>query len=151
MHDASVSYAPMSDDDLEWVLANEVELHAFPWTRGNFTDSFKAGYYTRVMRMDGELVAYVVMLWVMDEAHLLNIGVNVRWQGKGVATMFMRYLISEALAGGIKHMYLEVRPSNIVAQKLYRKMGFQLLGRRKNYYPAPQGGREDALVMGLDF
>ncbi len=151
MPEMRISYAPMTEADLGWVVASEALLHVSPWTAGNFIDSFKAGYYMRVMRIDGEMTAYAVMLYVIDEAHLLNISVIADRQRQGIGTIFLSHLIGESRAFGSRFMFLEVRPSNVAAQALYHKLGFLPIGRRKNYYRAAQGGREDAIVMRLDF
>jgi ribosomal-protein-alanine N-acetyltransferase len=50
---------------------------------------------------------------------------------------------------GAQAIFLEVRPSNAMAVHLYRSVGFQIVGRRRNYYPSHRG-REDALVLRLD-
>jgi len=150
MHEARTRYLPMREEDLQWVVSQEKQLHVCPWTEGNFIDSFKAGYYTRVLWLDGEPTAYAVILYVIDEAHLLNIAVSQIRQRQGVATMFLRQLIDDAICAGARQMFLEVRPSNTAARTLYGNAGFRELGRRKHYYATLQGDREDALVMGLE-
>nr|WP_076601990.1 ribosomal protein S18-alanine N-acetyltransferase [Aromatoleum tolulyticum] len=137
----------MTDEDLPWVAENERELHAFPWSEGNFTDSLRAGYNCWVMHNGPEPVAYAVMLTVIDEAHLLNISVVRAVQRQGIGGMLLEYLSSEALRAGATQFFLEVRPSNTAALALYERHGFVAIGRRKGYYPAPGGQREDAIVM----
>lgn len=150
MNIAELNFAPMADGDLEWVLENERVLHAFPWTRGNFADCLKAGYSAWVMQHAGEPVGYSVMLTVLDEAHLLNISVARSAQHKGFGSVMLQYLFAVARRLGSTQFFLEVRPSNVSAQALYTRHGFIAIGRRKNYYPAPDGGREDAIVMRRD-
>jgi ribosomal-protein-alanine N-acetyltransferase len=60
----------------------------------------------------------------------------------------MHYLFAMARGHGAKRMYLEVRPSNVAGQGLYRRLGFETIGRRRGYYPAG-AAREDAVVMAL--
>ncbi len=143
-------YSPLSEADLEWVVENECDLHPFPWTYGNFVDSLAAGYSSWVMRVGGQPVAYAVMLLVLDEAHLLNISVARSRHGEGLGGAFLGHLFLEAKARGASQFFLEVRPSNTRALALYRRCGFTAVGRRKRYYPAADGGREDAIVMRLD-
>ncbi|WP_332673236.1 ribosomal protein S18-alanine N-acetyltransferase [Aromatoleum sp.] len=143
----SAVFAPMTELDLDWVVENEAELHAFPWTRGNFVDSLVAGYGAWVLRDAAQPVAYAVMLTVVDEAHLLNISVAQRAQRAGAGGRLLRQLFDEARARGASQFFLEVRPSNDAAIALYRRHGFEPIGRRKGYYPARDGGREDAIVM----
>lgn len=150
MSPVSPDFSPMTDLDLEWVVENEAQLHAFPWSKGNFIDSLEAGYSAWVMRQQGRPVAYAVMLTVLDEAHLLNISVAREAQGAGFGRVLLGYLSDEARRGGSSQFFLEVRPSNLPALALYRSHGFQPIGRRKGYYPLREGGREDAIVMRLD-
>ena len=143
-------FSPMTDVDLEWVVENEAGLHAFPWSRGNFVDALEAGYGGWIMRRNARPVAYAVMLTVLDEAHLLNIGVARDSQRAGLGRELLRFLIGEARRRGSTQFFLEVRPSNLPALALYRAYGFQQIGRRKAYYPVRDGGREDAIVLRLD-
>lgn len=144
---AGFGFVPMTDEDLSWVVENERELHAFPWSEGNFADSLRAGYNCWVMRDEAEPVAYAVMLTVIDEAHLLNISVARTVQRRGIGAKLLEYLSLEALRAGATQFFLEVRPSNTAAIALYERHGFVSIGRRKGYYPAPDGRREDAIVM----
>lgn len=144
---AQERFDPMTTDDLAWVVAHEDVLHAFPWTHGNFLDALDAGYVMLVMRRDEVPVAYAVMLLVVDEAHLLNLSVIAGMQGRGLGQRFLRYLFGHARQNAATQFFLEVRPSNAPAIALYEKVGFVPVGRRKRYYPAENGGREDAILM----
>lgn len=145
-----LSIEPMTEADVAWIVEAESNLHAFPWTRGNFVDSLDAGYACWTMRRNGAPVAYAVLLLVLDEAHLLNISVIEAAQRQGIASRFIAHLVDQARRCGATQMFLEVRPSNEAALGLYRIQAFQAVGRRKHYYPAPGGGREDAIVMRRD-
>jgi len=83
---------------------------------------------------------------VLDEAHLLNIGVAKRFQGQGYGARMLRHAMECARLGGAAKLFLEVRPSNEQAVSLYRHFGFRQIGLRKGYYPAIVG-REDALIF----
>ncbi|GAB1461001.1 hypothetical protein MASR2M50_27760 [Thauera sp.] len=87
-----------------------------------------------------------IVMNVLDEAHLLDIAVTLEAQGSGLATRFLDWLAETARARGARDFYLEVRPSNTAALRLYARGGFVEIGRRRGYYPAT-GGREDAIVM----
>lgn len=137
----------MTERDLDWVVENEVELHAFPWTRGNFSDSLGAGYLAHVLRQNGERVAYAVMMLVLDEAHLLNLSVVRSRQGQGLGRTMLKELFAVARQHGAVQLFLEVRPSNLAARALYLSSGCEPVGRRNRYYPAADGGREDAILM----
>ncbi|MDR1661603.1 MAG: ribosomal protein S18-alanine N-acetyltransferase [Azoarcus sp.] len=136
----------MDERDLDWVAAQEASLHAFPWTRRNFTDSLACGHLCRLM-FDGAFpVAYAVMLMALDEAHLLNFNVAIAEQGRGLGRCLLESLFDEARCNGGLQLFLEVRSSNAPALALYRRSGFIEIGRRAAYYPAREG-REDAIVM----
>lgn len=137
----------MTEGDLDWVVENELELHAFPWTRGNFADSLGAGYLAQVLRQGGERVAYAVMMLVLDEAHLLNLSVVRSRQGLGLGRAMLEQLFAMAREHGAVQLFLEVRPSNVAARALYLSSGCEPVGRRNRYYPAADGGREDAILM----
>ncbi len=141
---------PMTEDDVDWVVAQERLLHDFPWTRGNFIDSLAAGYAARLLLIDGKPAGYAIMLSVIDEVHLLNISVIQDRQGQGVGSGFLLRLMNEARHLGARQCFLEVRPSNEAALKVYKRHGFASIGRRKGYYPSQNGAREDAIVMRLD-
>lgn len=143
---ADASIAPMSADDLDWVCAQEAALQPHPWTRGNFADALAAGNEAWLMRVEGEPVAYAVVLRVLDEAHLLGIGVALSAQRRGHGRRLLQHLCEHAAKEGAGSFFLEVRVSNDAAQALYRDMGFDEIGRRRGYYPAADG-REDAIVM----
>ena len=140
-------FAPMIEKDLDEVVAAEKEVYPFPWTRGNFTDALQAGYSAWVLRnAAGKVVAYSVMMIVLDEAHLLNLSVAHHEQRTGLGWRTLDWMADVARGYGGRTMLLEVRPSNEAAIRLYQRYGFERIGVRRGYYPA-QGGREDAIVM----
>lgn len=143
---SSAEFRPMSEADLDRVAALEAELQAFPWSRGNFSDSLKVGHSVWVCLLAGELIGFSVAMLVIDEAHLLTIGVAPAQQGHGYGAELLRRVMDNARSHGAQRLFLEVRPSNARAVDLYRHFGFRQIGLRKGYYPAA-GGREDALIF----
>lgn len=140
-------YAPMTEADLREVVAIEADIYPFPWTRGNFLDSVRAGYSVWVLRDErATLIAYSVMTLMIDEAHLLNLSVARDCQRAGLGWRTLEWMAEIARGYGARTMLLEVRPSNESAVRMYERYGFQKIGVRRGYYPA-QNGREDALVM----
>ena len=142
----AAEFLPMNARDLDAVAALEASLQGFPWSRGNFGDSLAAGHSVWVLRLGGDLIGFSVVMSVIDEAHLLNIGVCKRHQGQGYGARLLRHAMECARLGGASRMFLEVRPSNARAVELYRHFGFRQIGLRKGYYPALDG-REDGLVF----
>jgi len=139
-------FRPMSESDVDAVLAIEQRAYPFPWTRGNFKDCLAAGYRCEVAEQDGNLVAYSVLSSGAGEGHVLNCCVAPAHQGRGIGRELMRRMMADAKAFGIATLFLEVRPSNRRAIDLYEHLGFEAIGLRRGYYPAADG-REDALVM----
>ena len=135
-------------DLLDAVLAIEVQAYTFPWTRGNFIDSIAAGYLARALvAADGELIGYFIAMPGFEEMHLLNVTVASRHQGQGHARRLLAELYALSAGFAAAALWLEVRESNARARALYEREGFAQAGRRRDYYPAPAGQREDAILM----
>jgi ribosomal-protein-alanine N-acetyltransferase len=139
-------FRPMHEDDLDVVAAIDYAAYPFPWTHGNFRDSIESGYSCWVYQHDEFIVGYAVMLLAVQEAHLLNITVAPDWQGQGKGRAFMQHLLAVAHDYRAEAMFLEVRPTNTAARRLYHSLGFDYIAVRKGYYPS-QHGREDAVIM----
>ena len=95
---------------------------------------------------EGEVVAYIVYWQIRDDVQINNVAVHPDHRGLGLGEAMMRYAIAKVRAAGAGFVTLEVRQSNTAAVTLYKKLGFEILGTRKNYYTKPD---EDAHVMGL--
>ncbi|MXS79913.1 MULTISPECIES: ribosomal protein S18-alanine N-acetyltransferase [Nitrosomonas] len=139
--------------DLEQVICIEHEIFLFPWSIGNFSDSIKAGHHCQVMvqqqgaEPDTDLVmGYSILMIGPGEAHVLTLGVGYAWQNQGLGGAMLRYLIELSRKHRAEFILLDVRESNTGAANLYRRLGFQQIAVRKDYYPA-MCGREDALIM----
>ncbi len=135
----------MTEADLDTVLAIENAAFSHPWTRGLYVDAVKS-YECWVMFVGEQQVGHGVIDLILDEAHLLNITIAPAYQGRGLGLVLLEHLMSRARQRGGQECFLEVRASNQSAYRLYERFGFNEIGRRRNYYPAPGGG-EDALVM----
>ena len=87
--------------------------------------------------------------WIVeDELHVNNIASHPAYRNIGVGQSLLESAINEARMRGVLFVLLEVRASNEAAQSLYRKLGFSLVGRRRDYYRSPT---EDAFVMKMRF
>jgi ribosomal-protein-alanine N-acetyltransferase len=140
-------YAPMTKADLDEVFAVEKRVYPHPWSRGNFVDSIDAGYHAWVLRDHGELAGYFLLMAAVDEAHLLNVSVAESRQRQGLGLYLLDKVAACARGLGAESILLEVRPTNLRALQVYQRYGFAEIGRRKAYYPAHNGQREDAIVM----
>ena len=146
-HDA-LHYAPMVVADVDEVFALETSVYPHPWTRGNFIDSLAAGYHCWVLRDGaGVLAGYFLLMGALDEGHLLNVAVAAPRQREGLGLYLLEKIAACARGLSMSSILLEVRPSNLRALKIYARYGFTEIGRRKAYYPAHHGQREDAIVM----
>jgi ribosomal-protein-alanine N-acetyltransferase len=139
---------PMRAGDVADVVALERSSYQFPWSEGIFRDCLRVGYVCRVVTVNRRVTAYGVMSVGAGEAHVLNLCVAEPFRCRGVGKRLLNSLIDRAAAAGMGAAFLEVRPSNIAAIRLYLSMGFEQVGTRRGYYQAA-GGREDAAVLKL--
>lgn len=117
-----------------------------PWSKAAIEkemDNPVATYF--VAEQDQEIIGYSGLWLMADEAEVINIAVSPKYQGKGVGSQLLEALLSMAKSLNTIQVFLEVRVSNEAALALYKKHGFNELGRRKNYYHEPT---EDAINMG---
>lgn len=136
----------MREADIDAVIEIERRAYQFPWTPGIFLDCLRVGYNAWVHLHDGRIRGYALMSCGGGEAHLLNICVDPDYQGEGFGLALLKHVLLQAGRLGADQLFLEVRPSNTRALRLYDGMNFTEVGRRKNYYPTARG-REDALIL----
>lgn len=141
---------PMTQDDVDAVLAIEQAVQRFPWTRGNFADALNSGYLCRVDEAEeGGIRGYAILMQAADEAELLNIGVAAAQQRKGLGRAMLSEMLNAARAKQLHRVFLEVRSSNVAAIALYRSAGFSEIGVRRGYYQ-DASDCEDAITMACD-
>lgn len=142
---SELTYRPMTEDDLDQVVALEQAIFSDDWPRSAFEDSMDDPDWTFWVACDSSrVVAYSCWLMMADECHLANIAVAPGWRRKSVAKRFLDRILTEAQAALCRYILLEVRPSNAPAVAFYRKHSFEDWYSRPNYYQHP---KEDALVM----
>ncbi len=138
----------MTEDDLAEVMAGEIASYPYPWTLGNFEDCLRNPMYSCwIFEIDGEIVGHVIISIGVGEAHILNICVYPKEQGKGWGRKLLAEAEWIAKQRQAENCLLEVRPSNHAGIHLYQTQGYNEIGIRKGYYPADKGKREDAIVM----
>jgi ribosomal-protein-alanine N-acetyltransferase len=145
----AVHIRPMQEADVAAVAALERSSYQFPWTEGIFRDCVRVGYVCRVMEIGRDIVGYGVLSAGAGEAHILNLCVALEYRCRGLGRLMLGHLIERARGFGVREAFLEVRPSNTTAIRLYQSMGFEQIGIRRGYYQASTG-REDAVVLKLD-
>ncbi|WP_223596534.1 ribosomal protein S18-alanine N-acetyltransferase [Neobacillus bataviensis] len=136
----------MREEDIDQVLTVEQASFTVPWSREAFYNELQNNKFAVyiVLEEDNKIIGYCGTWIVIDEAHVTNVAILPESRGRKLGETMMRKLMSVSREMGAKSMTLEVRVTNHVAQSLYRKLGFQNGGIRKNYYSDNQ---EDALVM----
>ncbi len=144
----SIEFRPMQASDIDAVMQIEKSAYEFPWTKGIFADCIRVGYDCLVATEDGRIVAHAVLSVAAGESHILNLAIQREHQGQGIGKQFLVHLIDLARMKSAETMMLEARPSNTAAINLYQSAGFNEIGCRKAYYPAPDG-KEDALLFAL--
>jgi [ribosomal protein S18]-alanine N-acetyltransferase len=147
--DTMPSLRPMRETDVEHVIEIELRAYDFPWTQQIFRDCLRAGYHGFVLDVGGFIIGYFMLSVAAGEAHVLNVCVDPAEQGKGHGRRLIRRAMDVARWHRVERIFLEVRPSNPIAIKLYDDIGFNEIGRRPKYYPA-KNGREDAIVMAYE-
>lgn len=143
-----VEIRPMRQEDVPAVMVIERECFTVPWRESAYITelSNRSAYYIAAC-IDGEIVGYGGMWVIMDEAHITTLGVAKKYRGRKIGEQVLIALLEEAMRHKARRATLEVRESNIVAQNLYRKYGFQPAAIRRGYYT---DNHENAIVMWVD-
>ncbi len=139
----------MQQEDIGAVHELEKRLFLSPWTKKMFLMELQQpGLRLSVVVKDKNVIAgYIFIHYIIDEIHIVNIAVAPEYQRCGIAQMILQNIIQAAAKAGYVRAHLEVRKSNLAAIALYQKLGFKIVGVRKNYY---QAEKEDALLMSLE-
>lgn len=127
--------------------AAELEKICFshPWSAKAIIEEAERGYFIAAY-CDDAFAGYAGMTCVLDERGICNIAVVPEFRGNGIGDALVSALIESARSTQASVIMLEVRESNTAAIALYKKKGFELVGKRKNFYDAP---KEDALLFNL--
>jgi ribosomal-protein-alanine N-acetyltransferase len=141
----AVDVRSMRHDDIPAVVAIERQCFGDRWSAAAFAAELDNPSSTYVIaHREGRVVGYAGFWLILEEAHITTIAVHPDEQGQKFGEQLLLALVDESSRRGAKWMTLEVRVSNVIAQRLYEKYGFTALGRRRGYY---QDDGEDALVM----
>jgi [ribosomal protein S18]-alanine N-acetyltransferase len=138
----------MSTADLDEVMQIERTSFRFPWSTDFFLQELQVACARSILvEIDGRIVGYV-LFWLLPGAiDIHNIAVHVDYRRRGIARSLLDKVASEARRQSALRVMLEVRRSNLPAQKLYASAGFITTGIRKGYY---SDDGEDALAMSLE-
>lgn len=133
--------------DLDSILAIEAASFNNPTTRAWYEAELARPEVCKVfvIRTGAAPVAGFAAFWrVVDEMHINNLAIHPAWRGQGLGTRLLSDVMAAAARMGVRRATLEVRRSNLPAQRLYAAAGFQVVGVRAGYYTQPA---EDALVL----
>jgi len=128
---------------------HEIEKLSFPspWSLNAFKSEVKNPISHLWVLKGGDALSGYICFWIFDkETQLLSLAIHPRNRGQGLGHYLLKKMIKTAVAKGVQHIWLEVRPSNLVGKRLYQKMGFEEVYRRPRYY----SNTEDAIVMALN-
>ena len=146
-HTVTALLRPAVEVDLREIVRIETESFADPWTEESFRRLLSvqpAIFLAAVFPPEFALAGYAIAFAVGEDGEVLNVAVDKRFRGKGLAGQMLDALLIELAARGVRKAFLEVRESNAAARALYGSRGFTEIGRRRSYYRRPI---EDALVM----
>lgn len=132
--------------DFDRLYEIEQQAHLVPWSLGTLKNNQGERYLNLKLIENNQIIGFAICQTVLDEATLFNIGIVPSHQGNGLGKLLLNELIARLKEKGVQTLWLEVRESN-PARFLYEKIGFNEVDIRKNYYPKPSGGRENAVVM----
>jgi len=144
----SVRFRPMTTADLDEVMGIERTSFRFPWSTGFFLQELQVACARSILaEIDGRIVGYVLFWLLPGAVDIHNIAVHVNFRRRGIARALLSKVVTEAERQTNLRVILEVRRSNLPAQKLYESMGFSTTSIRKGYY---SDDGEDALAMSLE-
>ena len=140
---------PMNSGHLHEVELIERLSYSNPWPRDSFTHEIEENGFSHprvaVTTVDvREVAGYCVSWIVLETLQIQNVAVHPRYRRRGLARHLLLRAIEDCRLGGVTAAQLEVRASNVSAQKLYETLGFRVVGERKKYYSRP---REDAVLL----
>ncbi len=165
----TIRLAPMALADIPQVVAIDQRSFSLPWSASSYRfeltenqashfqvalngEARAAHSFFQRLRHLGQrpprpIVGYIGYWLIEDEVHISTIAVHPDWRGQGVGDQLLRAALTHAAEAEARMVTLEVRASNTVAQNLYRKYSFEVVGRRKRYY---RDNHEDALIMTVE-
>jgi len=139
----------MKEKDLPSVLIIENLSFSNPWHEAAFKgeiDNDEISFsYVVVHRIQQNIIGYIVFWRVNKEVQITNFALHPNFRRLGIGKAVLRQMLDKFIKEKVEYVILEVRPSNYAAQSLYSKLGFKILGVRKEYYKNPD---EDAILMG---
>ncbi|MFY8274237.1 ribosomal protein S18-alanine N-acetyltransferase [Pseudoalteromonas sp. SSDWG2] len=142
-HTANREVLVLDERHIALIMAIETACHSHPWSEKLMRSCLSGRYFAQGIFAQSHLLGFYVAEQAGPDITLMDICVAPQYQGQGLSKVLMHSLLEQSYSRGAELMFLEVRESNLAAQGLYHQCGFEINGRRKNYYP----DGEDALLM----
>lgn len=140
-----MEFRRMKEKDLEQVVSIEKDTFSMPWSREDFLSSMNNPLHIYVVACENDIIyGYCGMWGIVGEGQINNVAVKKEFQGKGIGFSLVQFLLEEGYKQGLEAFTLEVRESNLSAIHVYKKVGFENVGIRKNFYDKP---KENAVIM----
>ena len=139
----------MTTEDVPAVAQLDRLSFSLPWPERSFHFEVSANPASRcyVAEAGGQIVGAIVGWLLVDEMHIATLAAHPEFRRQGIAQALLAHVLKLAVEEGAISSFLEVRESNLGAQALYRKFGYEVTGRRAHYY---KDNDEDAILMTLE-
>ncbi len=141
-------------EDIAEVTKIDQASFSLPWPENAYAYELRRDlnslvYVAEIEENDGQmkLIGVIVVWLILDEAHVATLAVHPDFRHQGVAQRMLLYALIQSAKRGALKATLEVRENNLIAQHLYQRFGFKVVGRRKGYY---RDNHEDALIMTVE-
>ncbi len=139
----------MTLEDIPAVIDLDHKSFSLPWPERSFRFEVteNPASHCWVAEMDEKVVGMIVVWLIVDEAHVATIATHPDFRRQGIAKRLLSHALLRLIEEGARSSFLEVRESNLAAQEMYRKFGYEETGRRRRYY---SDNDEDAILMNLN-
>ena len=144
-----LSIRKMTVEDIPAIVELDQKSFSLPWPERSFRFEVTNNPASRcwVAELDGKIVGMIVVWLIVDEAHVATLATYPDFRRQGIGKRLLSHALRNLIEEGARSSFLEVRESNVAAQELYRKFGYEETGRRRRYY---KDNDEDAILMNLD-
>jgi ribosomal-protein-alanine N-acetyltransferase len=144
-----ITIRKMSMDDVAAVVDLDRKSFSLPWPERSFRFELTENPASRcwVAELDGKVVGTIVVWLIVEEAHVATLATHPDYRRQGIGRRLLAHALRHLAQDGAHSSFLEVRESNVAAQEMYRKFGYEVSGRRRRYY---RDNDEDAILMNLD-
>jgi [ribosomal protein S18]-alanine N-acetyltransferase len=145
----NITIRKMTVDDVPAVVDLDQKSFSLPWPERSFRFELTDNPASRcwVAELDGKVIGMIVVWLIVDEAHIATLATHPEYRRQGIGRRLLAYALRQIMQDGARSSFLEVRASNLAAQEMYRKFGYEATGRRRHYY---RDNDEDAILMTLD-